>query len=187
MVQGGVWTLVENSGQEEAKGCGWVCHQPWRLQGTMSYVSSLPSSPPAPAVIPHCLPASPPSLPSGCDTGLYTSRQGQREGRAGSGHPPRQPRNLTWPGERVSTRLRPPAGWGHPRSPGPVARESRGQTVGRVTRRDRPRACGLHMAPGRQAGAGHAGVNHRLPCEAPLGSTSEPGVKGFLIHRYKCW
>lgn len=112
----------------------------------------LPSSPPAPAVIPHRLPASPPSLPSGCDTGLYTSWQGQREGRAGSRHPPWQPRNLTWPGERVSTRLRPPAGWGHPRSPGPAARESRGQEVGRVTRCDRPRACGLHMAPGRQAG-----------------------------------
>lgn len=35
--------------------------------------------------------------------------------------------------------------------------------------------------------AGQAGVNCRLPCEAPLGSTSEPRVEGFLIHRYKCW
>lgn len=73
-----------------------------------------------------------------------------------------------------------------PRHPEPAARESQGQMDARMPRSDRlePAACAWLQA-GRWV-AGQAGVNHWLPCTAPLVSISEPRVKGFLIHRYKC-
>lgn len=131
-----------------------------------------------------------PSLPSGPKTALYISKQGRYEGRTSSKHlnslASTSPPKLTG---LVRDRAR---GSGRqPMGPAPTHQDcqaprasSQGVTGREGWQRTDPAALAWPQE-GRRA-AGQAGVNHWLPCTAPLGSTSEPRVKGFLIHRYKC-
>ena len=120
------WRTVARRRPRATAGCA-ISHGGRKAPCPMSPASPLPHRP-LPSSLTACLPthfgkkmALPAHLPSHQDVTQASTPQGRADERAElvqGTHPgslaSTGPHKLTWPGEGVSARFRPPAGWGQP-------------------------------------------------------------------------